>query len=105
MKPIQQISAQEAYEHIKDGAFLLDVRESDEVSEISCDVENTLHIPMSLFQSKVQTIPKDKEIITICRSGGRSFVATQLLHVHGFENVFNLSGGIMAWENSGLPIK
>ncbi|MEY4440578.1 MAG: hypothetical protein RLY49_204 [Candidatus Parcubacteria bacterium] len=105
MNPIQQIHPREAYEHITKGALLVDVRERDEFEYEKCDVESILNIPMSQFQTLAQTLPKDKELITVCQSGGRSFVATQLLQAFGFENVSNLVGGISSWKNEGLPVK
>ena len=105
MNPIQQISPQEAFERITQGAVLIDVREQDEFDEMSCAVEHVIHAPMSQFQNLIQTLPKDKECITICYSGGRSFVATQLMSAFGFTQVSNLSGGISSWRNAGLPMK
>lgn len=103
MSTITQLSLHDAYKRLQNGAILLDVREPDEVQEISCDVPEVLYIPMSEFQSQIQTLPKDKELITICYSGARSFVVTQFLVTHGYSLVFNLDGGIMAWKNEGLP--
>lgn len=102
---IPQISAQDAYLRIQNGAILVDVRELDEFNEMSCDVEQNINVPMSQFQNAIQTLPKDKEIITICHSGGRSFVATQLLIAYGYSNVTNLVGGILSWQLVGLPTK
>jgi rhodanese-related sulfurtransferase len=104
MNQVIQISPQEAYKYIGQGAILIDVRERDEIKEIACDTD-TIHIPMSQFQLQAQSIPKDKIIITLCYSGGRSFVASQLLQAYGFKNIFNIEGGIVAWKNAGLPIK
>lgn len=103
MNLIQQLSPQEAYEHLIQGAILVDVREEDEISEIACGID-FVNIPMSRFQMAVQSLPQDKELVTVCRSGGRSLVAAQLLQSFGFEKIYNISGGISAWEQSGLPI-
>jgi rhodanese-related sulfurtransferase len=105
MISIPQISPQDAYTHIQDGALLLDVREIDEVNQISCDTPNILVMPMSQFQNSFMQLPTDKEIITICYSGGRSLVATQMLIAQGYSNVSNLAGGIIAWQEEGLPIR
>lgn len=105
MPQITQIQAQDAYNRLQNGALLLDVREADEVRELSCDVPETLHVPMSQFQSKLQTLPKEREIITVCYSGARSFVATQLLVAHGYTQVSNLAGGMSVWQREGLPLK
>ena len=47
---------------------------------------------------------KDKPIICSCRSGQRSAQACSMLKKHGFENVYNLRGGMMAWESDSLPV-
>ena len=105
MNQIMQISPQEAYTHITKGAYIIDVREKDEIQELMCDVPHTINIPMSQFHVQAQNLSKDIIIITLCYSGGRSFVASQLLHAYGFKNVFNMEGGILAWKDAGLPIK
>ena len=45
-----------------------------------------------------ELLPKKKEIVVICRSGGRSAQVADYLERQGFEKVFNLSGGILAWS-------
>ena len=105
MKPIPQISPRDAFDRLQQGALLLDVRELDEVEQLICDTPNLLVMPMSDFQNNCNQLPKDKEIITVCYSGGRSFVATQLLIAYGYTQVSNLAGGIIAWQNEGLPTK
>lgn len=105
MQPITQLTPKDAHKHLQDGAILLDVREPDEVGELSCDISNVIYLPMSQFQNQIQTLPKDKEIITICYSGARSYVATQILNASGYPSALNLAGGILAWKEEGLPIK
>lgn len=102
MPPIPQISANEAYTRIQNGALLLDVREIDEVEQLACNTPHILVMPMSQFQNSFSQLPKDQEIITVCYSGGRSLVATQILIAHGYTNVSNLAGGIIAWREEGL---
>ncbi len=105
MKQIQHISAIDAYKKIQEGAILIDVRDEDEIKEISCDVENVLYIPLNKLEEGVKNLLKEEEYIMMCYSGGRSFVATQLMYVYGFEEVYNLQGGISAWDIGGLPTK
>lgn len=105
MTPITQLTPHEAYERLQNGALLLDVRESDEVEEVSCNISDVIYIPMSQFQKHALSLSKDKEIITICYSGGRSYVATQILNASGYSKVSNLTGGILAWREKGFPLK
>jgi rhodanese-related sulfurtransferase len=44
-------------------------------------------------------------VIVTCRSGNRSGQVTQFLKANGFEDVHNMSGGIIAWEEAGFPVE
>ena len=48
--------------------------------------------------------PKDKPILLVCAVGGRSYVAGQMLSSRGYQEVYNLSGGVKKWYQSGLPL-
>lgn len=89
-----------------DNFFLLDVREQFEYQISNIDGEL---IPLDLLPEKIKEIEdkKDDEVIVMCRSGGRSAKACELLSKHGFEDVKNLKGGINAWAreiDSSLPV-
>ena len=49
-------------------------------------------------------LPKDKPILLVCAIGGRSYVAAQVMSQQGFREVYNVSGGIQAWVQAGLPL-
>ena len=74
--------------------MLIDVREDFEymVSNIGGE-----HIPLSNLQSRVHTLNRDVEYAIICRAGARSANACVLLGQEGFENVYNVRGGMKAW--------
>jgi rhodanese-related sulfurtransferase len=57
-----------------------------------------VHIPMGEISDRVAELDRKKEIVVICRSGGRSAQVAQFLERQGFEKVFNLAGGILAWS-------
>jgi adenylyltransferase/sulfurtransferase len=77
--------------------LLVDVREQDE-SEIA-SIGGTL-IPLSQLTIRFQEIPHDKEVVVYCRSGVRSANAIRFLaEEHGYSNLINLKGGILAWIN------
>ena len=46
-----------------------------------------------------------KFVVMTCRSGNRSGRATRFLRDQGFDNVHNMQGGIVAWQNAGLPVE
>lgn len=74
---------------------LIDVREPFE-NEI-CSINGVL-IPLAEIPARCQEISKDKKVIVHCRSGKRSANAISFLEQHyGFNNLFNLTGGILAW--------
>lgn len=77
-------------------AILLDVREDEEIA--ICRLSGSLHIPMNLIPLRHNELPDDVPIVVYCHHGIRSLnVVRYLMHV-GFENVYNLSGGIDAWS-------
>ncbi len=49
-------------------------------------------------------LPKDKPVLLVCAVGGRSYVAGQILSQKGYGEVYNLSGGVKQWYQSGLPL-
>ncbi len=87
------------------GTVIVDVCEDKEYQ--SGHIPDSIHIPLSALKGRVDELNKykDKHIILSCRSGSRSGRACSILKKHGFENVHNLSGGVMAWEKENLPMK
>ncbi len=67
---------------------------------------NAINIPANGFKNQINSLSKHKEqpIIISCRSGSQSHAACQQLKKQGFEQVFNLQGGILAWQNANLPV-
>jgi rhodanese-related sulfurtransferase len=76
---------------------LLDVREDWEVALAPVPTD-TVHIPMAEISDRISELDPKKEIVVICRSGGRSAQVADFLQRQGFGKVFNLSGGILAWS-------
>lgn len=80
--------------------FLLDVREQHEYDY--SNIGGTL-IPLGTLPSRLQEVPKDKEIVVMCHHGMRSDYAANMLRSNGFKNVRNLTGGIDAWTATVDP--
>ncbi len=76
-----------------DGAFLLDVRQPVEL--IVEKVPGAVNIPLPQLRSRLGELPKDREILVICRSAQRAYYATRVLMQNGFK-ARNLSGGMLA---------
>jgi rhodanese-related sulfurtransferase len=88
---------------IKNGALLVDVREKEEVAQLAYDVPNIINIPLSVFEEHYTEIPKDKEVVMVCKSGGRSLRAAGFLVYHGYNNVINMKHGMIRWAQKGFP--
>jgi rhodanese-related sulfurtransferase len=101
---IKELHVLEAHEKIKKGAILLDVREPEEISSTAFDVENQLQIPVDHVPLRYLELPRNREIIVGCHSGNRSRQITLFLIEHQFDQVYNLTGGIRAWEDHGLQV-
>jgi DMSO/TMAO reductase YedYZ molybdopterin-dependent catalytic subunit len=83
------------------GALLLDVREPEEWQAEHATV--AVLIPMGQVRSRQTELPRNRRIVVICRSGGRSAAVTELLRASGFD-ALNLAGGMCAWAAAGLPV-
>jgi adenylyltransferase/sulfurtransferase len=92
------ITPSEVAEKIASGAdvVLIDVREPYEWS--AGHVEQATHIPLAQVPSRLGDIPRDREVVMVCRSGGRSERARQYLAEQGYTKVKNLAGGMQRWS-------
>lgn len=101
--PKEAVTVDEALALSKEGALVIDVREPDELAELAYDVENIKNIPLGELESRLAEVPKNKQVIVVCKKGGRSSQAYELLKNNGFENISNMQGGMNAWSEKGLP--
>lgn len=88
----------------RDEAIVIDVREQTEYAQ--GHIQNARHIPLGEFDRRLSELEKFKAspVILCCASGTRSRSAGAKLKKAGFENVFNLKGGLMEWEKAGNPL-
>lgn len=88
----------------REDAVLVDVREENEFTQ--GHILNSINMPLSGLSDKISRLEKHREqpIVAICLSGQRSAQACKKLKNQGFEKVYNLSGGIMAWQTANLPL-
>jgi adenylyltransferase/sulfurtransferase len=99
MSTVKEMSVQELKKMREEGAVhqLIDVREEHEAEIASI---NGLLIPMGDVMDRVDEIKKDIPVIIHCRSGARSRAIVEALQNNfGFNNLYNLKGGILAWAN------
>lgn len=76
---------------------ILDVRDADEIDESLNGLMNLVHIPLAELRARVNEVPRDKPVVTLCRSGKRSSLALGILKAAGHEQVANIQGGILHW--------
>ncbi|MBU4262385.1 MAG: rhodanese-like domain-containing protein [Proteobacteria bacterium] len=99
------ISVAEAKEMIekRPDIVILDIRTPQELREGA--LENSTLVPFWAIMQNKLTLPKETPIMLVCAVGGRSFAAGQMLVKYGYQEVYNVSGGLVAWKEAGLPVK
>jgi adenylyltransferase/sulfurtransferase len=97
------INAQQLHEQLEHGddLYLLDVREPHEWN--TGHLTNAIHIPMREVPARLADIPRDRDVVVICRSGARSANVQQFLKANGITRVRNLIGGLMGWKRDVDP--
>ena len=90
-----EVDVNQAFEMLKDGAALLDVREPQELQ--ICKIEGSLDIPMRQVPMQLSQLPKSRCLLVLCHHGSRSAHVTHFLRNQGFNNAVNVAGGIDAW--------
>jgi rhodanese-related sulfurtransferase len=85
------------------GALLVDVRQPDEWN--AGHAPKARLIPLGSLNSRLAEVPRDQEVLLICRSGSRSGSAQRHLQQLGYDQVVNVSGGMTAWASAGLPVQ
>ncbi len=83
--------------------LVVDVREPSEFA--SGHIPAAVLIPLGQLPQRWAELPKDKTIIFVCRSGGRSGNALRLAQAHGVPDVHHMAGGMLAWMASRKPVE
>ena len=96
---IAEIRPAELNQRIKqhDRMLLLDVRSPEEYAQDG-HITGSRLLPLPMLATRLDELPRDMPIVCVCRSGNRSRVACEMLLRHGFHDVTNLVGGMMAWK-------
>ena len=103
VKEVETLEATQLINH-RD-AVILDVREDKEFA--TGHLPNAKHIPLGQLAARLKDVEKfkNKPIVVNCRSGARSATACGILRKNGFEEVYNLKGGINAWQQANMPVE
>jgi rhodanese-related sulfurtransferase len=82
---------------------VVDVRESSET--IGGKIAKAIQIPAGALAKRIDELEKhkNKTLLVYCKTGARSGAACKELSKQGFEKVFSLNGGILAWQDAHLP--
>ena len=101
--PATELTAAQAYQKYQEGVFFLDVRTPEEWNEFH--IRGSRLIPLAELQDRLGELPRDREIMVVCRTGHRSLSAVQLLQGEGFTRLASLSGGLQAWMEADYPLE
>jgi rhodanese-related sulfurtransferase len=88
----------------QEDVVVLDVREPSEI--VGGKIAKAVQVPASSLSKRVGELEKHKgkTILVYCKTGARSAAACRELSKHGFDKVYSLNGGILAWQDAHLPI-
>ncbi|MDZ7660802.1 rhodanese-like domain-containing protein [Thiohalophilus sp.] len=102
IKEIDAPDLAEWYDRKAEGFRVIDVREMNEISRGT--VPGADPMPMATVPVRLNELDKHKDLVVVCRSGARSAQVCMYLQQQGFERVYNLRGGMIAWASSGQQV-
>ena len=104
MYGIKEIDVSTLNSYIEEGKKLrlLDVRSINEMAQGM--IPNAEKLPLHTLPARLNEIDTDEMTVLYCRSGARSAQGVGFMAQQGFENVYNLRGGIIAWAQNGMPL-
>ena len=98
----QTVSVTEAAAMRDAGALVLDVREPDEW--VAGHVPGAALIPLGELAARVAEVPRDRDVVVVCRSGNRSAQGRDILLGAGYTSVTSMAGGMNDWAGSGRQV-
>ncbi len=104
VKPIP-ISAKEAFTYIQNGALILDIRKEYETNYRVIDFPEIIYLPNDSYKDKYNNVPKERDIVIVDNVGLVSPEVGRFLVSKGYNRVFYIGGGIIDWDDAGLPLK
>ncbi len=104
MAQFTEVDPATAHQWSNDGdAVLVDVREAEELAQAR--VDGAVHVPLSAFDPAQLPTDSGKKIVILCAHGNRSQQVGQYLVDEGIlPEAYNLTGGLAAWVEAGLPL-
>lgn len=96
-----EVSVAEALTLRTAGAFILDVREPSEWA--AGHIPDATLIPLGDLSARIAEVPKDRQVVVVCRSGNRSAQGRDILRGAGHPSVTSIAGGMNDWAAAGYP--
>jgi len=101
---VHNLTPGESYDLCSRGAVIVDVREQYLNNFKMFNVENVVYLPYRELAGSYSDLPRDRLLIFADAVGLRSRESALFMNEHGYENAFNMAGGIVDWERDGLPL-
>jgi len=101
---VLNITPGESFELCEKGAIIVDVRENYLSAFKMFKVGKVIYLPFSKLEEYYEDLPKDKPLIFADAVGLSSREGVLFMNSHGYDNVANMVGGLVDWEQDGLPI-
>jgi rhodanese-related sulfurtransferase len=96
-----EVSVDQALALRESGAFVLDVRQPEEWNAVH--IPGATLIPLGELSSRLGEVPRDRQVLVVCRSGNRSAQGRDILLGAGFPSVTSMAGGMNQWAAAGYP--
>jgi len=96
-----EISTAEALALRESGAFILDVRQPDEWA--AGHIPDATLIPLGDLATRIAEVPRDRQVVVVCRSGNRSAQGRDILLGADYPSVTSMAGGMKDWAAAGYP--
>jgi rhodanese-related sulfurtransferase len=96
-----EITVAQAAQKRDQGAFILDVRQPEEWTQFH--IPGATLIPLGELPNRLKEVPKNQEVVVVCRTGHRSAQGRDILRNSGFTQVTSMAGGVTEWQAQGLP--
>lgn len=98
-----EVTPTEALKLSKENVLFVDVRSTEESEEQGYKVKNLINIPLDELEQNLDKLPKDKQLVLVCKSGNRSAQAFDILKEKGYSKISSMSGGMNEWSNLNYP--
>ena len=101
---VQDVEPKEVWEQ-RENALLVDVRRPDEYDGELGHIAGARLMVLDTLPERLEELPKDRTIVFVCRSGGRSGRAAAFAKQSGYSDVYNMKGGMLRWNELKLEVE